>query len=323
MIAINIDAATGTILPSVHGHSLEHLTDPDAPELFPARSRATASPAGSGPRARRTCPAAAWTTETTHRDGQQGGLPLTVEAGIRIYDLMCAFTGASGAIRQAEFFVYRPADRPDPARRRSSATPAARRSSRPPGSARAARDAELVGDLGRARDRDAGLGQRLPHVPQVPAGRAAPGGRGLPRRGARGPRRRPAAAAAPGGRHPGARGVRAAVRRGGAGGCAPSTARRCGRSSASATRWASACRSRTSPRRARCRAGSGALRGLGVASEDLEFHPHNDTHLVVANCLAAIQAGCAVINGTLLGTGERTGNAPLEAVRAARRSAWA
>ena len=57
-----------------------------------------------------------------------------------------------------------------------------------------------------------------------------------------------------------------------------------------------------------------ALRALGVAPEDLEFHPHNDTHLVVANCLAAIQAGCAVVNGTLLGTGERTGNAPLEAV---------
>ena len=56
------------------------------------------------------------------------------------------------------------------------------------------------------------------------------------------------------------------------------------------------------------------LRELGIASEDLEFHPHNDTHLVVANCLAAIQAGCSVINGTLLGTGERTGNAPLEAV---------
>ncbi len=67
-------------------------------------------------------------------------------------------------------------------------------------------------------------------------------------------------------------------------------------------------------RRARCRGWIRRLRELGVASEDLEFHPHNDTHLVVANCLAAIQAGCAVINGTLLGTGERTGNAPLEAV---------
>ena len=64
-----------------------------------------------------------------------------------------------------------------------------------------------------------------------------------------------------------------------------------------------------------------ADRGLGVASEDLEFHPHNDTHLVVANCLAPIQAGCAVINGTLLGTGERTGNAPLEAIEAAAQVA--
>jgi len=57
-----------------------------------------------------------------------------------------------------------------------------------------------------------------------------------------------------------------------------------------------------------------SLREAGVAAEELEFHPHNDTHLVVANCLAAIQAGCAVVNGTLLGKGERTGNAPLEAI---------
>ncbi|MEO8391861.1 MAG: hypothetical protein ABI700_02610, partial [Chloroflexota bacterium] len=32
------------------------------------------------------------------------------------------------------------------------------------------------------------------------------------------------------------------------------------------------------------------------------------------NCLAAIREGCAVINGTSLGKGERTGNAPLEGV---------
>src|SRR5690606_21918747 len=57
-----------------------------------------------------------------------------------------------------------------------------------------------------------------------------------------------------------------------------------------------------------------ALRALGLQPEDLEFHPHNDTWLVVANCLAAVREGCAVINGTALGKGERTGNAPLEAV---------
>jgi len=57
-----------------------------------------------------------------------------------------------------------------------------------------------------------------------------------------------------------------------------------------------------------------ALRAAGLEPVDLEFHPHNDTWLVVANCLAAVRGGCAVINGTALGKGKRTGNAPLEAV---------
>jgi isopropylmalate/homocitrate/citramalate synthase len=56
-------------------------------------------------------PQAAWTTETTHRDGQQGGLPLTTAQSLRIYDILCRFTGTSGAIRQAEFFVYHASDR--------------------------------------------------------------------------------------------------------------------------------------------------------------------------------------------------------------------
>jgi 2-phosphinomethylmalic acid synthase len=58
-----------------------------------------------------TLPTDVWTTETTHRDGQQGGLPLTIEQSLYIYDILCRFTGNSGAIRQAEFFVYRPTDR--------------------------------------------------------------------------------------------------------------------------------------------------------------------------------------------------------------------
>ena len=176
------------------------------------------------------------------------------------------------------------------------------------------RDADLVrgigvretGMLASASDyhtfhkfRPGGRRQAARHLPGRRAGRA---------------RRRPAAAPAPGGRHARARGVRAAVRRGGHGRGGGPRARDCGPSSACATRWASASPSTAWPRRARCPAGSAGCAQLGVASEDLEFHPHNDTHLVVANCLAAIQAGCAVVNGTLLGTGERTGNAPLEAV---------
>src|SRR5215216_5693155 len=58
-----------------------------------------------------TLPPAAWMTETTHRDGQQGGLPLTTEQSLAIYDILCRFTNTSGAIRQAEFFAYRPSDR--------------------------------------------------------------------------------------------------------------------------------------------------------------------------------------------------------------------
>ena len=53
-------------------------------------------------------PAEVWTTETTHRDGQQGGLPLTATASIRIYEILCAFTRNSGAIRQAEFLCIDP-----------------------------------------------------------------------------------------------------------------------------------------------------------------------------------------------------------------------
>jgi isopropylmalate/homocitrate/citramalate synthase len=37
-------------------------------------------------------------------------LPLTTEQSLRIYDLLCRFTGRSGAIRQAEFFIYRKQD---------------------------------------------------------------------------------------------------------------------------------------------------------------------------------------------------------------------
>ncbi|NIA07174.1 MAG: 2-isopropylmalate synthase [Actinobacteria bacterium] len=53
---------------------------------------------------------------------------------------------------------------------------------------------------------------------------------------------------------------------------------------------------------------------LGIDSEQLEFHGHNDLHKVVANSVAAWLYGCASCNSTLLGIGERTGNAPLEAL---------
>ena len=50
----------------------------------------------------------------------------------------------------------------------------------------------------------------------------------------------------------------------------------------------------------------------GIPSHRLEWHGHNDFHLVIANAMAAWLYGCDILNGTLLGFGERTGNPPLE-----------
>jgi isopropylmalate/homocitrate/citramalate synthase len=51
----------------------------------------------------------------------------------------------------------------------------------------------------------------------------------------------------------------------------------------------------------------------GVPSRQLEWHGHNDLFKVHANSVAAWLYGCSAINATLLSTGERTGNSPLEA----------
>ena len=50
----------------------------------------------------------------------------------------------------------------------------------------------------------------------------------------------------------------------------------------------------------------------GVPSEYLEWHGHNDFHKVLINSVSAWLYGCTFVNGTLLGIGERTGNAPIE-----------
>src|SRR5579863_5330833 len=87
------------------------LPEPESPEYFLDSFPRNNFPQYIWQERPTTLPPAAWTTETTHRDGQQGGLPLTVEQSLKIYDILCRFTGNSGAIRQAEFFVYRPSDR--------------------------------------------------------------------------------------------------------------------------------------------------------------------------------------------------------------------
>jgi isopropylmalate/homocitrate/citramalate synthase len=53
-------------------------------------------------------------------------------------------------------------------------------------------------------------------------------------------------------------------------------------------------------------------RQVGVPSDRLEWHGHNDFHKVHINGTTAWLYGCDALNATLFGFGERTGNPPLE-----------
>jgi len=52
----------------------------------------------------------------------------------------------------------------------------------------------------------------------------------------------------------------------------------------------------------------------GIPSDWLEWHGHNDFHKALINSATAWMYGCSAVNATLLGIGERTGNAPIEAL---------
>jgi isopropylmalate/homocitrate/citramalate synthase len=56
------------------------------------------------------------------------------------------------------------------------------------------------------------------------------------------------------------------------------------------------------------------LRKIGVRSEWLEWHGHNDLHKVQVNAATAWLYGCGAANASIFGIGERTGNPPLEAL---------
>ena len=257
-------------------------------------------------------PAEIWTTETTHRDGQQGGLPLTTEQSIRIYEILGRFTRNSGAIRQAEFFVYRRSDLD--ALREVQQLFRSGYPIEPTTWIRASiKDVRLIQSLG---VRESGLLASISdyHVFHK---------------------------FTPGGRKQAASLYLDAVEMTLDNGIRPRLHLE------DATRAAldfilyfvDAVREKSArypdtlrPKFRVCDTlGLGlpdedvpvprgiphlfrALTSAGLQPADLEFHPHNDTGLITANCLAAIRNGCGVINGTCLGKGERTGNAPLELV---------
>ena len=53
---------------------------------------------------------------------------------------------------------------------------------------------------------------------------------------------------------------------------------------------------------------------VGMPSELIEWHGHNDFYKVVTNASTAWLYGCSSVNCSMLGIGERTGNCPLEAM---------
>jgi 2-phosphinomethylmalic acid synthase len=291
---------------------MKPLADPPTPEYFP-----DAFPRDSFPRyvwAERPArlPGRVWTTETTHRDGQQGGLPLTPEQGLRIYDLLCRFTGASGAIRQAEFFVYRPSDRAmleGALERHRGGAPI-----EPTTWIRATqKDVLLIRDLG---VRETGLLASASDYHTFhkfrPGGRARAARTYLealrtaldagirPRLHLEDATRAPMDFLLPF--------VEAALDAAAPFGPDLRPKFRVCDTLGLGLPYDDVALPRSVPRLFQ------ALRGLGLRPEDLEFHPHNDTGLVVANCLSAIREGCGAVNGACLGKGERTGNAPLEMV---------
>lgn len=290
--------------------ALPIMSEPDVPEYFVASFPRQAFPHYVWTERPATLPPAAWTTETTHRDGQQGGLPLTTAQSLAIYDILCRFTGASGAIRQAEFFAYRPSDRAalqGALERYHSGAPI-----EPTTWIRAtARDVEVIRSLG---VRETGMLASASDYHTFH--KFKPGGRNQaaqtyleavqvtldagirPRLHLEDATRAPMDFMQP---------FIAAVQEMTAPYGIRPKFRLCDTMGLGLP-YDDVALPRSIPRLFR------TLRAMGVPSEDLEFHPHNDTWLVVANCLAAIREGCAVINGTALGKGERTGNAPLEAV---------
>jgi len=257
-------------------------------------------------------PMQAWTTETTHRDGQQGGLPLTTEQSLNIYDILCAFTGDSGAIRQAEFFVYRPGDRAaleGALERYHAGAPI-----EPTTWIRAtAKDVELIKALG---VRETGMLASASDYHTFH--KFKPGGRNQamqvyleavkitleagirPRLHLEDATRAPMEFMQPF--------IEAVQEMAAPYGESLRPKFRVCDTMGLGLPYDDVELPRSIPRIFRM------LKAMGLQPEDLEFHPHNDTGLVVANCLSAIREGCAVINGTSLGKGERTGNAPLEMI---------
>jgi citrate (Re)-synthase len=246
-------------------------------------------------------------TDTTFRDGQQAGEPFPLEAALALHRVLVRLDAGSGRIAQTELFLYADRDRalleairatgatwPEPtAWIRADARDL--RLVRAAGLAEtgilcSASDHHIFGKLGWTRreafDRyvdlvraviDAGIRPRV-HLEDVT--RADLDGFVLP--------------------------LAAALVALGAERGVPVKLRLCDTLGLGVP-WREAELPRSVPRLVEALIGS-----AGVAPAQLEWHGHDDLGKVHANATAAWMAGCAAVNGTLGGIGERTGNEPIE-----------
>lgn len=249
-----------------------------------------------------------WITDTTFRDGQQARAPFTPDQVLHLYDALHRLDRGSGTIRQCEFFLYSDDERTTVRRclergyrfpevtawiraRPEDLRLVAGAGLRETGLLTSVSDLHIARKLGLTRqaamDRylaavdaalEAGLRPRC-HFEDVT--RADIGGFVVPF----------AAALME-------RGARAGV---------PIKIRLCDTMGV-ALPWPGAALPRGVPKLVQA-----LILQAGVPSAQLEWHGHNDFFKGHANAATAWLYGCAAVNTTLLGLGERCGNSPLEA----------
>ena len=249
-----------------------------------------------------------WITDTTFRDGQQARPPFSPEQILRIYDLLHEIDGGTGLIRQCEFFLYSERDRKaiELCKNRSYKYPEIT------GWIRAvASDFRLVSQMGltetgiltSASDYHIFLKLRKTRAQAMPAYldvvKAALDSGVIPRCHFEDVTR----ADYEGFVLPFA----AALMKLSAEYDKPVKIRLCD-TLGFALPWAGIALPRSVPKLVH------GLREIGVPSERIEWHGHNDLHKVQVCGATAWLYGCSAVNTSIFGIGERTGNPPLESL---------
>jgi len=248
-----------------------------------------------------------WITCTTFRDGQQARPPYTVEQILTIYDFLHRLGGPNGVIRQCEFFLYTDKDKEAVRRILERDYPYPEVT----GWIRAvAKDFQLVKEMGLKEtgiltsasdyhiflklglDREKALDKYLSLV-KIALGEGV-----LPRCHFEDVTR----ADIYGFIVPFAQQLMLLAREANT----PVKIRLCD-TMGYGVPWAEAALPRSVPKLIRA-----LTKEAGVPKEWLEWHGHNDFHLVTAAGISAWLYGCSALNATVLGFGERTGNPPIE-----------